>query len=79
MIGGVCVCLLAILPVITSLGTIVVPGDVYIEIIEGLYLDDSCTIVEPESSQNMQAVKWTLERLNDAQFMPGFKIGEYTY
>lgn len=64
-------------PCVFGLGTIVLPGDVYIEFIGDMYSDVSCTLVESQSVQNMQAVKWTLENLNkDDNFFPSIDIGE---
>lgn len=74
MVGQTLLLLLAVLPTAHCLGRVIVPGDVYIELIEAIYKED-CKTVESESVQNLQAVKWTVEQLNDDRFTNSLKIG----
>ena len=74
--------LLALIPSTCGLGTIILPGDVYIEFIAAIYKDPACTAVDVQSIQNMAAVKWTLETLqsvntaSNSRFKLNFKIGK---
>ncbi|WAR04214.1 GRM2-like protein [Mya arenaria] len=48
---------------VTGLGDVILHGDVYAQYIGALYTDITCTTVEPETVQNLQAIKWTLDSL----------------
>lgn len=69
--------LLLLLPGTIGLGTVVVPGDVYIELIDAIYIDEACTVVETESAQNMMAIKWALKEYINKDFIDGVNIGKF--
>ena len=61
---------------VRGLGEVVLKGDVYIELINSIYTESSCTTVDPETVQNIQAIKWTVDQLNHQNFITGVNIGE---
>ncbi|KAH3690224.1 hypothetical protein DPMN_194986 [Dreissena polymorpha] len=73
---------LAVLCALTScflsvhgLGTELLPGDAYLEFIGSVYSDSSCREPDVELLQAINAVKWTLNRLNVGNFTNGLKLG----
>lgn len=67
-----------LLPGVIGLGMVVVPGDVYIEFIGAIYIDEACIIIETESTQNMMAIKWAIkEYINKDSYINGVKIGKF--
>ncbi|XP_052255240.1 uncharacterized protein LOC127860953 [Dreissena polymorpha] len=60
---------------VKGLGTVLLPGDVYIEFIGSVYSDSSCRVPVVEVLQAINAIKWTLGRLNDVNFTNGLKLG----
>ncbi|XP_052803628.1 uncharacterized protein LOC128233811 [Mya arenaria] len=60
---------------VTGLGDVILHGDVYAQYIGALYTDITCTTVEPETVQNLQAIKWTLDSLNKRNFISSVRIG----
>ncbi|KAH3700557.1 hypothetical protein DPMN_075536 [Dreissena polymorpha] len=58
-----------------GLGTELLPGDAYIEFIGSVYSDTSCRVPDVQVLQEINAIKWTLGRLNDGNFINGLKLG----
>ncbi|KAH3700533.1 hypothetical protein DPMN_075512 [Dreissena polymorpha] len=58
-----------------GLGTELLPGDAYIEFIGSVYLDTTCRVPDVQVLQVINAIKWTLGRLNDDNFINGLKLG----
>ncbi|XP_060570167.1 metabotropic glutamate receptor 7-like [Ruditapes philippinarum] len=58
-----------------GLGKTILDGDVYIQFIGAIYSNSSCNTIEAETVQNIQAIKWTLTKLNDADYIPNLNIG----
>lgn len=65
---------------VTGLGVTLLDGDVYIQFVGAFYLepDGSCksSSIESETVQNLQAIKWTLSKLNENNYINGVKIGK---
>ena len=59
-----------------GLGRTVLEGHVYIQFIGAIYSNASCTTIESETVQNIQAIKWTLSKLNEADYIPNLDIGK---
>ncbi|XP_053408222.1 uncharacterized protein LOC123559795 isoform X1 [Mercenaria mercenaria] len=66
---------------VQGLGRTILDGDVFIEFIAAIYVESgndsnsSCSKIEAETVQNIQAIKWTLSNLNEANYIPNLKIG----
>ncbi|XP_045207831.2 uncharacterized protein LOC123559795 isoform X3 [Mercenaria mercenaria] len=66
---------------VQGLGRTILDGDVFIEFIGAIYVESgndsnsSCSNIEAETVQNIQAIKWTLSKLNEANYIPNVKIG----
>ncbi|KAH3700245.1 uncharacterized protein LOC127860900 [Dreissena polymorpha] len=60
---------------VNGLGTVLLPGDVYIEFIGSVYSGSSCRVPDVKVLQAINAIKWTLGRLNDVNFTNGLKLG----
>jgi hypothetical protein len=74
--------LLFVIGYVQGLGKTILEGDVYIELIGAIYVEpgneinSTCRNIEAETVQNIQAIKWTLSRLNDLNYINNLKIGK---
>lgn len=61
----------------TSGETAFLQGDFHIAGLFQIYTDDKCSQeVDEMSVRNFEAVKWAIRKLNEANYVPGLKLGE---
>jgi hypothetical protein len=70
--------ILAVHTVSISSNTIVVlQGDIHLGGLFKIFNDEQCTNeIDPMSVRNFEAVKWTLRKLNEANYVPGVTLGK---
>lgn len=57
--------------------TAILHGDFHIAGLFQIYTDEQCSReVDEMSIRNFEAVKWTIKKLNEANYVPGLKLGE---
>jgi hypothetical protein len=55
-------------------------GDIHLGGLFKIFNDEQCTSeIDAMSVRNFEAVKWTLQKLNEADYVPGITLGKYTY